>query len=73
MTDQELLKKIGDIALWQRIYALTVVILVSIVVALWFEVRAATIRVRWIERKMDQGKMFVVDDETFKEWQDDAK
>ena len=68
LTDTQLYDRLQKIGEANRRLAAALVALTIAVGLLWWETRAALVRVRWIERKFDQGKLIAVDQETFDEW-----
>jgi hypothetical protein len=63
-----IVKSLAEIRRWSTINLLAVAALVFVLVFMWLDIRSLSVRVRWIERKMDQGHLLVVDAEAFEEW-----
>lgn len=68
LTDTQMYDRLRGLKEANRLLVAAVVVLTLLVGVLWWETRAALVRVRWIERKFDQGKLIAVDRETLEEW-----
>ena len=68
LTDTQLYDRLNKIREANRLLVISLLVLSIAVAVLWWDTRAALVRVRWIERKFDQGKLIAVDQETLEEW-----
>lgn len=68
LTDTQMYDRLQSIREANRRLVAALVALIIAVALLWWETRAALVRVRWVERKFDQGKLIAVDQETLDEW-----
>lgn len=68
LTDTQMYDRLQKIREANRLLIGALIVLTIAVGLLWWETRAALVRVRWVERKFDQGKLIAVDKETYEEW-----